>query len=218
MVHNISPRMIIHVLIGLFFISDGFLMASSAISWNAAQGVRCEFEDSRTRCMRASWGFEIQTLDDLQLEDYPHLKTLRDKLQAIRPDQELILLSTRWINRTDRAMFLEPSNIWLKLENQNPYRPMTLEEIAGLWGDLQVLDQEPGQWLQKNIGLTTIYIPPKHYTDKILIFRVPRRGWVRLELEVDPIWVGTELNRFRIWGQKKVNSSQGGEPPEDEIR
>ncbi len=188
-----------------------FLAAS--VTWNAAQGVRCEFKNQRARCVRAAWGFEFKFLSSVDIDAYPVIVTLRQKLNNIRPDQQLLVLHTRWINRTDRAMFLEPSSIWLRLEPKHPYRPMSLEELVGLWGDLNFMDTEAGHWVQKNLGVNTIYVPAKHYTEKLLLFRVPRLGWVRFELEVDPIWVGTEMNRFRLWGKAERNQKDKTEPP-----
>lgn len=173
-----------------------------SVHWNAAQGVACQFKDSQAQCLKASWGFELETVEGLEIESQPVLQSLNTKIHALRDDHMLFVIRGRFINRSDRTMFLEASSIWLRLQGDRPYHPMTIDEIAGLWGNSSFLDSDNGKWCRANMAIDTIYIPPKHFTEKYILFRIPALGWKRIELEVDPLWLGTEINHFRIWAER----------------
>ena len=186
------------------FLSPGLLAPPQTpeMQWHAAQGVSCRFQNDQARCVKGAWGFELQFVHDVELEGMPVLLNLRTKLHELREDQVLLVLRARFINRSDRAMFLEPSSIWLRLQDDRPYQPMSIDEIAGFWSEPGFLESEDARWSRKNLAVDTIYIPPKHFTERYVLFRLPALGWTRLMLEVDPLWMGTEINRFRLWAER----------------
>lgn len=172
------------------------------LQWSVAQGVTCQFQ-TPVQCLRDRWGFEIQVLRDTDLSTWPLLSRIAQRVSLLRKDQALLVLRVRWINRSPDALMIEPSAVWFWLQSERPLSPLQWEDLMGLLDQPNLTQTPDGQWLQAHTMVEVVYVPPNHFTERFLLFRIPTEGWSRCQVHFDPVWVGAQPMGARLFCRKK---------------
>ncbi len=172
------------------------------LQWGVAQGVTCQFQ-TPVQCRRNQWGFELQVLRDADLSTWPPLYRVFQRVTTLRRDQALLVLRVRWINRSSEALLIEPSAVWFWLQSERPLSPLQWEDLMGLLNQPNLPQTPDGQWFQSHTMVEVVYVPPNHFTERFLLFRVPTEGWNRCQVHFDPVWVGTQPLGVRLFCRKK---------------
>jgi|GEM_PF-1737377 hypothetical protein len=172
------------------------------LQWSAAQGVTCQFQ-TPVQCRRNQWGFELQVLRDADLSTWPPLYRVFQRVTTLRRDQTLLVLRVRWINRSPEALVIEPSAVWFWLQSERPLSPLQWEDLMGLLDQPNLPQTPEGRWFQSHTAVEAVYVPPNHFTERFLLFRIPTEGWSRCQVHFDPVWVGTQPVGARLFCRKK---------------
>ncbi len=172
------------------------------LHWVAAQGGACRME-SVVQCRRDAWGFELTVVPEDRLSEWPILQRIARSVATVRADQALLVLRIRWINRTRHELIVDPTAFWLWIHEERPIGPLQWEDLMGILDAPDLPQTEDGRWLQTHTMVAPVYLPARSYTDRFVLFRLPTEGWTRCMLQIDPIWVGQEDRRFRLFCKKR---------------
>ncbi len=205
----------------MVFPQNGFALAQNnptiPVIWRAAQGLACKFDGIFAQCRTKTWGFEIRFLSQDEIKGILPLQKVSAKLLSIRPDQDIVVFFTRWFNRSDKPIFLEPFSFVFWVGRDKSFVPVSFDEVYGAMGGQEFLSTEEGQWFQKHVLLQTLYVPPRSYTERYIIYRIPAFGCCRIHLEANPIWIGTEALGFSLWAEP-IQNRKRFQPPSERLK